>query len=78
MSKRARASRESSIRGRAAPKLTYKVVAGVGSMGLLERNPRLFSVCRLEVTLSSCHVGLPNIAICFIKAKREKFPARQK
>ena len=53
MSKRARASRESSTRGGAASKLTYKVVARVSSMGLLERNLRLFSVCRLEVTLSS-------------------------
>lgn len=78
VSKRARASRESSTREGAASKLTYKVVAGVSSMGLLERNLWLFSVCRLEVTLSSCHVGLPNIAICFIKAKRENFPARQK
>jgi len=78
VSKRARASRESSTRGGAASKLIYKVVAGVGSMGLLEGYPQLFSVCRLEVTLSSCHVGLPNIAICFIKAKKENFPERRK
>ena len=76
MSKRARASRESSTRGGAASKLTYKVVARFSSMGLLERNLQLFSVCTLEVTLSSLPCGSPQYSNLLHQSQKREFSSK--